>query len=132
MPAQKRHPEVDDFIANSSHALAHCLQPLRDIIHGANKDITEQIKWKCPSFCLDGDDRITYNVSRKDQLLVILHTGAKGKGKKPDTRLFPAFPLLDWLAADRASIKISNAEDFHEHQNTIKEIMRIWLNETRV
>ena len=124
-------PEVDQFIADSTHALAPCLQPLRELIHAANKDITEQIKWKCPSFCVDGDDRITYNLSKKDQLLVIFHTGAKGKGKTPDKAKFSSFNFLEWLAPDRSVVKITNQEYLSGISNELKKCITLWLFETK-
>lgn len=131
MKSLQQHPEVDEFIANSQHALATCLQPMRELIHSAEKGLTEQIKWKCPSFCLEGDDRITYNLSKKDQLLVIFHTGAKGKGKTPDKGKFSSFTFLEWLAPDRACMKIMTPDVIKKEEKQIKELIRLWLDETR-
>ncbi|MFM9986731.1 MAG: DUF1801 domain-containing protein [Flavobacteriales bacterium] len=124
-------PDVDNFIADSKHSLASCLQPLRELIHEANSDVTEQIKWKCPSFCLDGDDRITYNLSKKDQLLVIFHTGAKGKGKTPDKSKFSGFEFLEWLAPDRAVVKIANQVYLFDISKEMKKCISLWLRETK-
>lgn len=131
MPTYAKSSEVDTFIAESIHALKDCLQPLREIIHSANAEITEQIKWKCPSFCFEGDDRITYNLSKKDQLLIIFHTGASGKGKTPDKLKFKSYTILEWLASDRACIKINKPEDLKNDTNQIIELVSLWLQETK-
>ena len=123
--------EVDQFIADSTHALAPCLQPLRELIHAANQDITEQIKWKSPSFCVDGDDRITYNLAKKDQLLLIFHTGAKGKGKTPDKSKFSSFTFLEWLAPDRAVVKIANQKYLADISSELKKCISQWSIETK-
>ena len=132
MSSTARNPEVDAFIATSQHVLAHCMQPLRELIHAADKEITEQIKWKCPSFCLNGDDRITYNLSKKDQLLVIFHTGAKGKGKTPDKDTFSNFTFLEWLAPDRAVVKINSLNLILSKKEEFIQLLRLWLKETNL
>jgi Domain of unknown function (DU1801) len=131
MPSLAINSEIDQFIAESNHPLASCMQPLRELIHEANSDITEQIKWKCPSFCIDGDDRITYNLSKKDQLLVIFHTGAKGKGKTPDKTKFSSFTFLEWLAPDRALVKITNQKYLSDISIELKKCISLWLIETK-
>ncbi|MEQ1646743.1 MAG: DUF1801 domain-containing protein, partial [Pyrinomonadaceae bacterium] len=79
MPPKKSGTEqVADFFAELEHPLNEAMVKVREIILAADDSITEQIKWKGPSFCYNGDDRVTFNV-RDNAVLLIFHRGAKVK-----------------------------------------------------
>ena len=42
-------------------------------------DLSETIKWNAPTFCDEGEDRMTIMLHKKDRVGLILHTGAKPK-----------------------------------------------------
>ena len=52
---------------------------LRAVILAADAKITEQIKWKAPSFCYHGDDRVTMRLYPPDRIQLVFHRGAKVK-----------------------------------------------------
>ena len=74
--------QVDEFIATTVHLLKDVMQSTREIILSADKQITEHIKWNAPSFCTNGDDRITFNLYKAEYLLLVFHRGAKVKDSK--------------------------------------------------
>ncbi|HEY8600883.1 MAG TPA: DUF1801 domain-containing protein, partial [Thermomicrobiales bacterium] len=49
------------------------VEQLRAIILDADPGITEQIKWKAPSFCYRGDDRVTMRLHPKGGVQLIFH-----------------------------------------------------------
>lgn len=119
---------IDDYIKNLEHPLKEELLTLRKIIHESEKTLTEQIKWNAPSFCHNGDDRITFNLARKDSLLLIFHRGAKAKKMSFTKPILPNYEdLLEWPAHDRAVMKFKSAEDVKKMKAKLKLIVKDWI-----
>ncbi|RZJ84235.1 MAG: DUF1801 domain-containing protein, partial [Brevundimonas sp.] len=70
---------VEGFIETWPEAIQPLTRRLREIALAAAPDVTEYIKWNAPSFCVDGDDRITLGLERSGAVRVVLHRGAKAK-----------------------------------------------------
>jgi len=97
-------------------------------IVSCDTNITEHIKWKAPSFCHNGDDRVTFNLHRNGSLLLIFHQGAKVKEIKGNGRLIDdPTGRLEWLADDRACLRIMDANDLSEKLNDVKELVTLWI-----
>ena len=63
-----RSPEVDEFLRELSHPLQEGVAEVRDAILASDDGITEHIKWKAPSFCHEGDDRVTFRLGPSDSV----------------------------------------------------------------
>ncbi len=123
--------QVKEFIQTSKHPLKKAVEEIREIILGADKRITEHIKWNAPSFCFNGDDRITFNLSKNDYILLIFHRGAKVKDNKSKDPLFKdTTGLLEWLAPDRAIIKFQSIEEIIDKKISLKKVVKLWLAAT--
>jgi hypothetical protein len=123
--------QVKEFIQTSKHPLKKAVEEIREIILGADKRITEHIKWNAPSFCFNGDDRITFNLSKNDRILLIFHRGAKVKDGKSKEPLFEdTTGMLEWLAHDRAVVKFQSLEDVADKKTALKKVVKLWLAET--
>ena len=130
-PAPSGTEQVKEFIQTSKHPLKKALEEIREIILGADKRITEHIKWNAPSFCFNGDDRITFNLSKNDRLLLIFHRGAKVKDSKSKEPLFEdTTGMLEWLAHDRAVVKIQTIEEVAGKKAVLTKIVKRWLSAT--
>lgn len=118
---------VDEFFASFDHPLKSVMENIRHAILGID-GVTEHIKWNAPSFCHGGDDRITFNLHRKGYLLLIFHRGAKPKPRKTPGRLIEdPSQKLEWLADDRASLKIASEKEFEEISPILEKLFREWL-----
>lgn len=123
--------QVKEFIQTSKHPLKKAVEEIREIILGADKRITEHIKWNAPSFCFNGDDRITFNLSKNDRILLIFHRGAKVKDGKSKEPLFEdTTGMLEWLAHDRAVVKIQTIEEVAGKKAVLTKIVKRWLSAT--
>ncbi len=130
-PAPSGTEQVKEFIQTSKHPLKKALEEIREIILGADKRITEHIKWNAPSFCFNGDDRITFNLSKNDRILLIFHRGAKVKDGKSKEPLFEdTTGMLEWLAHDRAVVKIQTIEEVAGKKAVLTKIVKRWLSAT--
>jgi uncharacterized protein YdhG (YjbR/CyaY superfamily) len=59
------------------HNKQHQIDMLRSIILSVEPKLQEHIKWNAPSYVLNGEDRITFNLMNKESLVkLILHMGA--------------------------------------------------------
>lgn len=70
---------VDRFLAELEHPLQAEIERLRSIILTADPEISERIKWKAPSFCYRGDDRVTMRLHPPTRLQLVFHRGTKVK-----------------------------------------------------
>ena len=97
-------PTVEAWLAAQTPEIRSAVERLRAMVLNAADGVTEHIKWNGPSFCIDGDDRITVGLAPKGGVRAILHRGVV------------AF-------ADEAAV-VAGAEAF-------ADICRRWLEATR-
>jgi len=65
--------EVNRFMEELDHPLKAGVQMIREVIKGVNKDITEQIKWKAPSFSYKGEYMVTFNLRDRQKIHLVFH-----------------------------------------------------------
>ncbi len=100
-----RSDAVERYLAALDHPRRAEIAEIRESILVADERITEQIKWKAPSFCWNGDDRVTFLLQPKHGLKLIFHRGVK----KQDDRGFvfdDPGGLLSWAAPDRGVLDL--------------------------
>jgi hypothetical protein len=90
----RKTEEVDDYIARLDHPVKGEVQVLRDIIKGVNADVTEEVKWKAPSFSYRGAYLVTFNLRNPKRIRLVFHNPAIAsvrsellEGDYPDRRL---------------------------------------------
>ena len=86
--------EVNDFMEKLDHPFKAEVQMVREIIKNVNKDITEEIKWRAPSFSYSGEYLVTFNLRAKEHIHLVFHNSnlpsIKSKileGDYPDRRM---------------------------------------------
>ncbi len=120
---------VNDFIKNLDHPLKDEVEILRAIILAVDEGITEQIKWKAPSFCYQGQDRITFNLHKNDRVLIVFHRGAKAKASQ--SFIFEdSTGLLEWVSADRALLTFRDKANIEDKQADLTNIVSRWIHAT--
>ena len=103
---------------------------LRALALAAAPDVTEQIKWDAPSFCVDGDDRITLGIERKGGVRAVLHRGAKVRDAS-DFAFDDPDKLAKWPAADRGVMQFANTEALDGKAAAVGALFERWLAATR-
>lgn len=87
------------------------VQLVREIIINANKDITEQIKWKAPSFSYNGEYLVTFNLWEKGRIHLVFHNPMISKVKSKilegdyDHRRMAYFSDKNDILAKRATLE---------------------------
>jgi uncharacterized protein YdhG (YjbR/CyaY superfamily) len=73
--------QVDEFMEKLDHPFKIEVQILREIIMNVNNDITEQIKWKAPSFSYKGEYLVTFNFWERQKIHLVFHNPVISKVK---------------------------------------------------
>ena len=123
-------PTVEAWLAAQTPDIRRAVERLRAIVLGAGDGITEHIKWNGPSFCIDGDDRITVGLAPKGGVRAILHRGVKVK----DATGFAFVDdsgLIQWAAPDRGVVTFADEAAIAARAEAFAEICRRWLVATR-
>jgi uncharacterized protein YdeI (YjbR/CyaY-like superfamily) len=127
MPNQSE--AVNQFMTTLTHPMKAEVEAVRNIILNASEQITEHIKWNAPSFCYNGEDRVTLNLHAQDRIQLVFHRGSKVKNAQ-DFVFEDSTGLLEWLAADRAIIKLHNIEEVLAKKVALAEVVNQWMQAT--
>lgn len=123
--------EVADFMDKLEHPMKREIEALRAIVRDADARLAEGIKWNAPSYSVDGEDRITFNLRGKGMIRLVFHAGAK----KKNLNIRAAWGedksgLLEWAADDRAIVKLAGMDDVREKEDRLANAIRRWLEAT--
>ncbi|MGI6543554.1 MAG: DUF1801 domain-containing protein [Limnochordia bacterium] len=132
--AQKRTdstPDVAAFMQALKHSRKDEIEAVRAVILAADGNITEHIKWNAPSFCIDGDDRITFRLQPGDRVQLIFHRGAKKRGDKESFTFEDKSGLLEWVTVDRGVVTFHNFADVTAKRELLHELVKQWVSATR-
>lgn len=121
--------EVDQYLHTLEHPLKAEIEQVRSIILGANEGITEHIKWNAPSFCYQGEDRVTFNLRPQNRIQLIFHRGAKVR-KDSDFVFEDPSGMLKWASTDRAILVLKDMEEVETHKSALVKLVSQWMKST--
>ena len=121
--------EVERFLAGLEHPLKAEIERVRAIMLAADPEITERIKWKAPSFCYQGDDRVTMKLHPPTSLQLIFHRGAKVKDST-DFTFADDTGLLKWAAKDRAIVTLRDMAEVEANEAALADLINRWMHAT--
>lgn len=127
-PAAPGDGGIDAWLARLDHPLEPALQALRAAILGADPRIAEGVKWNAMSF-RTVEWFATARVHR-DEVLLILHLGARVKGGG-GLRVEDPSGRLQWLAPDRAALRYRDLADVRAGRKALQAVVRQWLEAVR-
>lgn len=120
--------EVTEFLDALTHPFRKEIEQLRLFILSADKQLTENIKWNGPNYCIGDADRITMRIqppAKKVQL--IFHRGAKKQEQPADKLIANKSKLLTWKENDRAIITFKNLQEIEQAKEELTAIITEWL-----
>ena len=121
-----------EFLAKFDDERKLLVEAMLEAITEACPALTETIKWNAPSFCVNGKDRMTIMLHKKDRVGLILHTGVKPKEDKKAPHLFTDDTgLLEWNSNIRATIYFFDLAEFLSKRDLFKKAIRRWIEETK-
>ena len=99
---------------------------IRDIIKNVDKNITEEIKWKAPSFSYKGEYLVTFNLWEKQNIHLVFHNPEISKVKSKllegdyDHRSMAYFSDKDDIKAKKAAL-----------EKVLKDLIKLQKNKRR-
>jgi hypothetical protein len=109
--------EVDAFMTALDHPFKVEVQAVRAIIKGVHPGITEQIKWKAPSFSYKGY-LVTFNLWARQHVHLVFHNGALLNDKTG---------LLAGDYPDRRMLYFKDMAEVRAKQAALVEFIRTWI-----
>jgi uncharacterized protein YdeI (YjbR/CyaY-like superfamily) len=124
----QKYKTVEEFLNGLYSGKREQVDLLRSIILDCG-DLEEHIKWNAPSYVLDGEDRITFNLMNKQQVVkLVFHMGATRKeDKKGSPVMSDESGLIEWSSDIRGMITFTNIEDVTSNLASLKKIIKDWL-----
>ena len=119
---------LEVYLAALDHPRKAEIEQLVALALGAAPGITGQVKWNAPSFCRDGDDRVTLRLQPPPTLQIIFHCGARAK-EAADFRFADESGLLQMVAVDRGVVKLREG-DIAAHADDLKQLIARWMDAT--
>ena len=123
---------VDEFLAAQTPERRADVESFRELVHEAEPELVEVIKWNSPDYRLDGIDRLTINAAGKGPVRLILHFGTTRTESKGVAPAFSGDPgrLLTWHSDIRASLVLPKPDELIKKRDAIIEVIRAWLAES--
>ena len=116
--AKKPNLDVDGFMDALDHPLKAEVQAVRDIIKSVNPAITEEVKWKAPSFSYKGY-MATFNLWQSGFVQLIFHNGAILNDQNG---------LLTGDYPDRRLVAFSDKADVKAKQPALENAVQEWID----
>ena len=117
---------VRQFLEALAHARKADILTLRAAILKSNPRVTEQIKWNAPSFCWDGEDRVTMRLQPGDRLQLIFHRGAKPKDASTFKFGDPT-GMIESAAVDRVVVTVANEVKSAKALERLVMLVNLWM-----
>lgn len=127
--AMPTYKTVPDFLNDLDADKRAQVESLRSLIKSAHGGLAEHIKWNAPSYVLDGEDRITFNLKNKENVVqLVLHMGAtRPENKKGAPILADALGLIRWQSDIRGVVSFADLVDVESKQDKITDLIKRWL-----
>lgn len=109
--------EVDAFMEKLDHPFKAEVEAIRKIIKKVNKGITEQVKWKAPSFSYKAY-LVTFNLWEKKRVHLVFHNGAISKNEDG---------LLEGNYPDRRMMYFSDMKDVKQKKTALESFIKDWI-----
>jgi hypothetical protein len=126
----KKYKTLEEFFNDLNNNKRLQVDTLRDLILKTEPQLEEHIKWNAPSYVLDGEDRITFNLMNKQEVVkLVLHMGATRKENKKGAPIMQDDSgLIKWSSDIRGMITFTTAEDINSNLILLKKIIKDWLS----
>lgn len=128
----KPHPrgvaeDVAGFLAGLQHPREREILALRRAILAADPSIQEGIKWNSVSF-RTSEWFATVHLRARQGVQLILHSGARKRPGAPSPKIIPdPAGLLEWLADDRATVKLRDLADLEAKRPALTALLKSWI-----
>ena len=114
-PTANQSAQVDAFMDQLDHPFKAEVEIVREIVKNVNKDITEEIKWKAPTFSYQGEYLVTFNLWEKGRIHLVFHNPMISKVKSK---------LLEGDYDHRRMAYFSDKEDIQAKKDLLEKALK--------
>ena len=107
--------EVNQFMEKLDHPFKAEVQMIREIIKNVDSEITEQIKWKAPSFSYKGEYLVTFNLRDQQKIHLVFHNPKIANVKSK---------LLEGDYEDRRMAYFADENDIKAKKTDLEKVLR--------
>jgi hypothetical protein len=113
-----KNSDVDTWFEELDHPLKDAMLRARGVILGADRRITETIKWKSPTFVFEGNIA-SIEPRAKKHVSVLFHQGASLPGKHP---------LLEGGGGTVRYMRFEDLKDVRAKEKDLRAAVRAWCD----
>lgn len=126
----QKYKTVEEFINDLDADKRLQVNVLREMLLEAKPTLVEHIKWNAPSYVLDGEDRITFNLMNKQGVVkLVLHMGATRKEDKKGAPIMQDDTgLIEWSSDIRGMITFASIGSINSNMTSLRKIIKDWLS----
>lgn len=130
MNNMQKYKTVEEFLNDLNEGKRLQVDTLRELILATEPQLNEHIKWNAPSYVLNGEDRITFNLMNKQEVVrLVFHMGATRKeDKKGKPIIQDESGLMEWSSDIRGMITFNSIDDVTSNIAALKKIIKNWLS----
>jgi hypothetical protein len=117
--------DVEARLADLAHPLGDAIAELRAAVRAARPDAVESWKWNAPSWAL-ADHFATLALRKPDEVLLILHAGARARIGLPPLRVADPAGLLRVAGPDRVIAAFRSDDEVRAARPALEDAVREW------
>lgn len=122
-----RDPAVDALLAGLDHPAAAAVARLREVLLTSVEGVSEHVKWKAPSFVVDGQDRVTFRLAPAPVLQLVLHRGVRVRDDIDAFSFDDPTGTVRWAGGDRGVLTFADGADLDARSAQVLELVQRWV-----
>jgi hypothetical protein len=125
----KKYKSLKEFFEDQPADKLKQIMLVRELIFSAEPSLQETLKWNAPNYIHDGEDRITFNIMNKQEIVrVIIHMGtSKKEDKSGKPILDDTSGMIVWNSDIRGTISFESFDDIQTKSDLFKNIIADWV-----
>ena len=125
-----KYKTIEEFMGALDDDKRSQVEALRKLVISSDPNLEEHIKWNAPSYVLNGEDRITFNLLNKENIVkLVFHMGALRKeDKKAEPVIADLSGLIEWSSDIRGVMSFTTLEDIQDKSDEVSKFVVKWLS----
>ena len=124
-----KYKSIEEFLSDQTADKLQEINKLRELILHTEPRLVENLKWNAPNYVYNDEDRITFNLMNKQNVVkIIIHMGATRKeNKKASPVLGNGQGLVEWNSDIRGTIRFNGMSDISLKKEPFQTLISDWL-----
>ena len=125
----QQYKTIPDFLESLNDNKLEQVETLRRLIVSVEPSLHEHIKWNAPSYVLNDEDRITFNLVNKQGIVkLVLHMGATKQEDKHGAPVLAADEgIVEWSSNIRGVVSFDSLQAIEAKKSQLLSVLKRWL-----